>query len=164
METAHSRQSRILVVDDEQALTRMLKLNLEGSGLYVVQEENRGAHALAAAREFKPDLILLDIILPDISGGDIAAQLKADASLARTPIIFLTGIMSTEHAQRASAPGGDHYVAKPATVDELLDSIHGKLDSSQLAPYACLAKPFTFEELLHCMGACLQRRSESKER
>ena len=157
METPKSQRPRILVIDDEPGLTRMLRLNLESSGLYLVQEENCGAQAPAVARHFKPDLILLDVIMPDISGGEVAAQLKADPALARTPIIFLTGIISTEHAERASASGEIQYVAKPATAEDLLDSIRGKLDSSQLEPYACLAKPFTFEELLHCMGACLQR-------
>jgi len=60
---------RILLIDDEKSFTQMLKLNLEMSGLYEVREENRGVHALAAAREFAPDLVFLDIMMPDVALG-----------------------------------------------------------------------------------------------
>src|SRR5258706_15639749 len=81
---------KILVVDDEVTITRLLKLNLEKTGAYVVREENRGAKAYAAAREFKPDLILLDVMMPDLDGGEVAAQLQADPLMKGIPIIFLT--------------------------------------------------------------------------
>ena len=156
MEKQSNRRLRILVVDDELALTRLLKLNLEGNGHYFVREENRGAHALAAAREFKPDVIVLDIIMPDISGGNVAAQLKADPALKRTPIIFLTALISPEQAKQANQSSDDHYLAKPSTLEELMDSIRGKLDAKDLEPYASLAKPFSVVELLLCVGQCLQ--------
>lgn len=159
MTDTSNRRRRILVVDDEPAITRLLKLNLEGSGFYVVQEENRGAHALAAARKFKPDLILLDIIMPDISGGDVAAQLKADPFLKQTPVIFLTALISSEQAKQASQAGDDHYLAKSATIEELLGSIREKLNAKDLERYAYLAKPFTVEELLRCVEQCLVRQS-----
>lgn len=150
-------RSRILLVDDEPALTRLLKLNLEGSGRYLVREENHGLQALAAAREFKPDLIVLDIIMPDIGGGDIAAQLKADPGFKHTPVIFLTGLISERRAKQASQSSEDRYLAKPATIEELLGSIREKLDAKDLEPYACLAKPFTMDELLQCVVKCLDK-------
>ena len=69
---------RILVVDDEPSVTRNLKLNLESSDGYDVFAENHAANALTAARIFRPDLILLDVIMPGMDGGDVAARLRAD--------------------------------------------------------------------------------------
>lgn len=155
MRKTESRRWRILVVDDEPGLTRLLKLNLEDSGRYVVREENRGARALASARAFHPDLILLDIIMPDISGGEVAVQLQADPRLKRTPVIFLTALISSEQAERASQAGGNQYLTKPVTFEELLSSIRTQLDAGAVERYTHLTKPFTVDELLQCVGRCL---------
>ena len=156
MEEPTRRRWKVLIVDDEPGLTRLLKLNLEGIGHYVVREENRGTQALKAAREFQPDLILLDIIMPDISGGDVAAQFQADPRLKHTSVIFLTALISREQAERASQAGGEHYLAKPVTFEELIHSIRRRLDAHATDHYSYLAKPFTVEELLQCVGKCLQ--------
>ena len=89
-------KKRILVVDDETSITRLLKLNLEQTGNYEVREENFGARVLEAAREFKPDLVLLDVMLPDMDGGDVAAGLKQDPALRKTPVVFLTAAVKKE--------------------------------------------------------------------
>ncbi len=86
-----TKKKRILLIDDEPGFTRLLKLNLEETGAYEVRQENMGADGLATAREFNPDLILLDVIMPDMNGGDIALQIEADKLLKNTPIVFLTG-------------------------------------------------------------------------
>ena len=105
---------KILVVDDEVTITRLLKLNLEKTGAYVVREENRGAKAYAAAREFKPDLILLDVMMPDLDGGEVAAKLQADPLLKSIPIIFLTAAVKKEEVSaRDGFVGGFPYIAKP---------------------------------------------------
>ena len=105
---------KILVVDDETTITRLLKLNLEKTGAYLVREENRGAKAYAAAREFKPDLILLDVMMPDLDGGEVAAQLQADPLMKGIPIIFLTAAVKKEElSARDGFIGGFPYIAKP---------------------------------------------------
>ena len=87
---------RILVVDDEPSVTRNLKLNLESGGGYEVFGENQATNALTAARNVRPDLILLDVMMPGMDGGDVAARLRADPLFRDTPIIFLTAIVSNE--------------------------------------------------------------------
>src|SRR5215207_7010241 len=87
-------KKRIFVVDDESGFTRLLKLTLEKSGRYVVREENDGTKAWLAAREFKPDIIFLDIVMPKVDGGEVARQIRTDPALEHVPIIFLTAIVS----------------------------------------------------------------------
>src|SRR5438132_8569108 len=99
-------KKRILIVDDEAGFTRLLKLTLERTGEYTVQEENDGTKAHETARRFRPDLILLDIVMPKIDGGDVASQLRADPMMKRTPIVFLTAIVSKQETQSGGLIGG----------------------------------------------------------
>ena len=121
-------KKRILIIDDEVTLTRLLALNLQQSGDYEVRTENRGRQGLAAARAFRPDVILLDVIMPDISGGDVAAQLQADPRLCDTPVIFLTAVVSQQEVQdRGGLIGGRPYLAKPASVEDIIACIEQHL-------------------------------------
>ncbi len=117
-------KKRILLIDDEPSFTRMLRLNLEKAGGYEVREENRGSQGLATAREFKPDLILLDVIMPDADGGEVAAQIKADRNLKDTPIVFLTAVVSKKEE---GLIGGRPFLAKPVGVKEVIDCIERHL-------------------------------------
>ena len=119
---------RLLLVDDEEPFTRLLKLNLEESGEYTVRVENAGAQAIAAAREFEPDLILLDVIMPDADGGEVAAQLKSHPKLKNVPIVFLTAAVSKQELSGPSGViGGRVFVAKPVNKQDLLRVIEREL-------------------------------------
>ena len=118
------RKIRILVVDDEAGFTGLLKLNLEQTGAYEVREEHRALRALAAARAFKPDLIFLDVIMPEMDGGELAARFAADAGLKDTPIVFLTATVSQEDAGRLDGLTGGHpCLAKPVNLEEVMTCI-----------------------------------------
>ena len=118
-------KKRILIVDDEASFTRMVKLNLEKTGQFEVREENKGTYAVAAAREFKPDLILLDVIMPNMDGGDIFAQLQSDRNLKMTPVIFLTATVSQREAGvKGFNSGGALFLAKPVTLENLIACIN----------------------------------------
>ena len=117
-------KKRILVVDDEPALTRMVKLNLERTGNYEVRTENQGSMAVQAAREFKPDLIFLDVMMPDMTGDEVSAQLKEDEELSRIKFIFMTAIVTRDETDSmGSNIGGNEFMAKPVKTDELLATI-----------------------------------------
>ena len=121
-------KKRILVVDDEVALTRMVKLNLEQTGNYEVRTENQGSMAIAAAREFKPDLIMLDVMMPDMTGDEVAAQLKEDPELEHIKYIFMTAIVTKdETGATGSTIGGNVFLAKPVKTDELVAAIEKAL-------------------------------------
>ena len=122
---------KILVVDDEAGFTRLLKLNLDGTGKFQVQTENRGSQALNAARAFRPDLILLDIVMPDMDGSEVAKQLKNDPVTGNIPILFLTALVKDKEVASASgAIGGRLFLAKPVTTDELVQNIERALGES----------------------------------
>ena len=122
-------KQRILLIDDDQRFTRILKLNLESRGYYEVRDENQATHALAAAKEFRPDLILLDVMMPNVDGGEIAAQLKSDFRLKKIPVVFLTAAASKQEVQSLNGSiGGHSFLAKPATMGEVLECLRKHLD------------------------------------
>ena len=121
-------KKRILVVDDEPAITRMVKLNLEQTGRYEVRTENLGRRAIESARDFRPDLILLDVMMPGMLGSEIAAQLKADPELRVIKFVFLTAFVTKDEEIRSSGHIGGHtFVAKPISADDLCRVIEDHL-------------------------------------
>ncbi len=120
-------KKRILIIDDEPGFTKMVKLNLESTGDYVVFEENSAYNALATALKCRPDLIFLDIVMPGKDGGEVAARLRSDRSLAQVPIIFLTAIASKSDVAGDGMIGGFPFLAKPVSLDELKASINKHL-------------------------------------
>ncbi|MEY2600452.1 MAG: hypothetical protein RLZZ142_2711, partial [Verrucomicrobiota bacterium] len=87
-------KKRVFIVDDEVGFTRLLRLTLEKTGSYLVREENHGPNALESAKSFRPDIIFLDVVMPELEGGEIAKILRAEPTLASVPIVFLTAIVS----------------------------------------------------------------------
>jgi two-component system, OmpR family, response regulator len=121
-------KKKILVVDDEASVTRMLRRNLEATGKYEVKEENSGAHAYTSAQQFQPDLILLDVLMLDMAGGEVAAQIKEDESLEHIPIVFLTAVVQKEEIEdTGSEIGGQTFLAKPVKLDDLITCIEKKM-------------------------------------
>ena len=117
-------KKRILLVDDEKSLTGLLKLNLEETGQYEVRVENWPEDALAAAREFDPDVVLLDIIMPRLPGGNVAALIAADPKLKHTPIIFLTAAVRRHLVEENDGILCDHpCLVKPVTIEDVIAAI-----------------------------------------
>ena len=122
---------KILIVDDEEGFARVVKLNLEESGRYEIRTETKGVRALQVARAFQPDLILLDVVMPDISGPEVAREIKADKSIQHIPIVFLTA------AELKGAGVGDQgsanwlpFIAKPVGTKELIAHIEKHIQKS----------------------------------
>jgi CheY-like chemotaxis protein len=117
-------KKRILVVDDDLGFTRMMKLNLERSGVYEIKIENTGSRAVATAKEFKPNLILLDVIMPEVDGGDVAAMLKADPVLKDIPVVFITALVSGEENMSGGLiRSGYRFIGKLASEKEIIQCI-----------------------------------------
>jgi CheY-like chemotaxis protein len=124
---------RILIVDNDRDITRLVKILLERAGDFLVLEENDAIKAHDSARNFRPDLILLDIVMPERDGGEIAAQIQADPELQRTPIIFLTALVTKAEAKAGLQIQGHPFLAKPINIPELIKAIEETL-SAHAAP------------------------------
>ena len=127
-----SEKKRILVVDDEPSITRLLKLNLEQTGEYEVATENVSKAALAAAEKFHPDLMLLDVVMPGLDGGNLASQLQASPKLEGVPIVFLTAAVTREEVRaRHGLVGELPFLAKPVNLEEVLACLEQHLGGSR---------------------------------
>jgi two-component system, OmpR family, response regulator len=114
-------ERRVMIVDDEPGFTRLLKLTLERTGGFEVLEENNGTKAWMSAREFNPDIIFLDVVMPEIDGGDVAQQIRSDPLLAHVPIVFLTAIVSAKEGGHEI--GGFPFLSKPVSLEAVIRSI-----------------------------------------
>jgi two-component system, OmpR family, response regulator len=116
-----TEKKRILAVDDQASNTRLLKLYLERTNDYVVREENDAKAALSAAEEFQPHLILLDVMMPGMDGGELAACFQANPKLKAVPIVFLTAVVTKREVEAGGGQVGGHpFLAKPVVLSELL--------------------------------------------
>jgi CheY-like chemotaxis protein len=114
-------KKRILVVDDKASDTQLVKACLEQTNDYVVREENNARAALAAAVEFRPHLILLDVRMPGIDGGELATSLQANAKLSAVPIVFLTALVTKKEVEAGSGwLGRFPLLAKPILLPDLV--------------------------------------------
>jgi two-component system, OmpR family, response regulator len=116
-----TEKKRILAVDDQPANTRLVRLCLEQTNQYVVREENHARAALSAAEQFDPHLILLDVMMPGMDGGELAASFRANPKLKTVPIVFLTAsITKGEVVAHGGQIGGNSFLAKPVVLKEMV--------------------------------------------
>ncbi len=120
----------MLVVDDEPNIVDVISMALRFQG-FAVDSAGTGGGAIAAVSDFRPDLIVLDVMLPDMEGFEVARRLGAQRN--RVPIIFLTARDSTDDKIRGLTLGGDDYVTKPFSLEELVARIRSILRRSGLA-------------------------------
>lgn len=117
-------KKKVLLVDDEKSFTNLLKLNLEQTGNYDVSVVNWGEDALKNAREFRPDIMLLDIIMPRMPGGNVVAEFEADPEMKNVPIVFLTAAVQRSRLEEMDGIiSGRPCLAKPASLDEIVAMI-----------------------------------------
>jgi CheY-like chemotaxis protein len=134
-------KKRILIVDDEIGAARLLKANLEQTERYEVCVENWPEDALAAARRFKPDLVLLDIIMPRWPGGNVADQIDRDPALKGTPVFFFTAAVRKHGPRSVEEHEGiiseRPCLAKPASTEEIMQFIEAEFAKAGSVPRAC---------------------------
>jgi DNA-binding response OmpR family regulator len=121
--------AKILVIDDEPEITEIVETFLAEAG-YQVAVINSPQQAVEKAREFKPNVILLDIMMPGMDGYDICQALKDDPEFGTTPVIFLTGKDRSDDMGRSFKSGGDMFIKKPFSCERLLEIVNIVLMSS----------------------------------
>jgi CheY-like chemotaxis protein len=118
---------RILIVDNNGDFTLSAKLGLESTERYSVWEENHSARAHQTAQRVKPDLILLDIAMPETDSGEVAGQIQSDPTLHRLPIVFLTALVTKAEARSGLKIDEHPFLAKPISIPELVAGIERNL-------------------------------------
>jgi len=117
-------KKRVLIIDDEENFCKLVKKNIEQTGEFEVHIAINGEDGIRLARGIKPDLILLDVVMPEMDGADVASRIRNDESIKDTPIVFLTAIVRKEEASpQASFTRGYSLLAKTVTVGELIACI-----------------------------------------
>lgn len=129
------RPQKILIVDDSQDITVFLADRLEHIG-FQVTVANSGPKALQQVAEEKPDLIILDIMMPEMDGYEVCRRLKFDPKTRRIPILMLTAKVQVQEKVRGFDAGADDYLTKPHDMDELLARIKALLKRSSVPPFA----------------------------
>ncbi len=117
------RTAKVLVVDDEPEITDIVQTFLTESG-YSVDVLNNPRDAVTKAKQFKPDVILLDIMMPGADGYTVCQWIKNEAELAHVPVIFLTGKDRSDDQGRSFKAGGDMFIKKPFSCERLLEIVN----------------------------------------
>lgn len=120
---------RVLVVDDEPSITQLLAMALRYDG-WTVETAGTGTDAVVAAEAFRPDVIVLDIMLPDFDGMQVLSRLRRAGELA--PVLFLTALDSVEDRVKGLTLGGDDYMVKPFSIEELVARLRALVRRSRL--------------------------------
>lgn len=122
--------NRILIVDDEPDVTELLKYKFEQDG-YICQVVNNPLSFISVAREFNPNLILLDIMMPELNGLQLCKMVRSDPKMNTIPIIFLTARGEVEDRIKGLESGGDDYISKPFNTKELMLRVANILNRNQ---------------------------------
>ncbi|MGH2784441.1 MAG: response regulator transcription factor [Actinomycetota bacterium] len=124
----------VLVVDDDRVIQQLLEVNLELEGYQVVGTASDGREAIALAEKLKPDLILLDIMMPKMDGLEVCRHLKSDPNLAKIPVVLLSARAQDMDIREGLEIGADAYLTKPFDPVELLDVVGRLLAGERILP------------------------------
>ncbi|NCF39457.1 MAG: response regulator [Planctomycetia bacterium] len=119
--------TRILVVDDDPSIIRIIGEMLEREERFEVRTASTGYDAGMLTREFRPNIILLDYMLPDVNGNVVCERIKADPDLADTRVVIISGVVRQEEIDQLMASGADAFIPKPFQVEALIECIDGVL-------------------------------------
>lgn len=114
-------RKKILIIDDEENFCKLVKKNLEQTGEFEVYIATNGEDGIRLTKEIKPDLILLDVVMPEMDGADVISLIRNDKDIKDIPVVFLTAIVREEEAvSQASFTRGYSLLAKTVTLRELI--------------------------------------------
>ena len=116
-------QKTILIIDDEEPIRVLLKLTLQSAGYDSVLEASNGEDGLALAMRYKPDLILLDLMMPGIDGFEVIRRLRADPATADIQIVILSALNSNEDVVKGFNVGANDFIMKPIIMEKLLSCV-----------------------------------------
>jgi two-component system alkaline phosphatase synthesis response regulator PhoP len=121
---------KIMVVDDEPYIARVIKFKLEQEG-YTVISANDGQSGLQKIKEEKPDLVLLDVMMPGLSGYEVCQKIKEDADLAGIPVVILTAKGQERDREQGMTMGASDYITKPFSPNRLLELVKSMIGDAK---------------------------------
>jgi excisionase family DNA binding protein len=116
-----SGQREVLLVDDDLDLVEVVRGGLEEDGRFTVRVANNGFDAGMMIKEYRPDIIVLDVMLPDINGREVCAKVRSDSALEDVKILCISGMVEADKVDELRAAGADDFLQKPFEVEELVD-------------------------------------------
>jgi excisionase family DNA binding protein len=128
-----SSKRKLLVVDDDEDLVELMVDVFDRDGRFEIKTANNGFDAGMLVREFRPDLVILDIMLPDINGKEVCQRIRSDPNLESVKIICISGMVEADRIAELKAAGADDFIGKPFHVDKLLDRACEMLDLARMA-------------------------------
>lgn len=123
-----SGKRKVLIVDDDEDLVELLVDVFARDGRFEIRTANNGFDAGMGVKEFRPDLVVLDVMLPDINGKEVCQRVRQDDTLDAVKIICISGMVEQDKVADLKAAGANHFIQKPFTVDKLLDCACDLLD------------------------------------
>jgi two-component system, OmpR family, response regulator len=144
-DAAPTSEARLLVVDDEPNILELLSASLRFAGFEVATATN-GTDAMAVAQTFSPDLLLLDVMMPGMDGFELVRRLRGEDS--RTPVLFLTARDSTEDKVTGLTLGGDDYVTKPFSLEEVIARVRTVLRRTGREVPAATRSTWSFADIV----------------
>ena len=126
-ESLESGKRKILIVDDDEELVELLKDAFEQDGRFDIRTANNGFDAGMFVKEFRPDLMILDVMLPDINGREVCVRVRTDKSLDEVRIICISGMVEAEKVAELRESGANEFVQKPFAIDKLMERACGLL-------------------------------------
>ncbi len=121
-------KKKLLIVDDEQDLVDLMSDAFERDGRFEIRTANNGFDAGMQVKEFRPDIVVLDVMLPDINGKEVCQRVRSDKTLDSVKIICISGMIEQERVGDLRASGADDFMQKPFTVDRLIERVCDLLD------------------------------------
>ncbi len=131
-----SGKRKALVVDDDPELVEMIRDVLESDGRFEVRTVNNGFDAGMMVKEYHPDVIVLDVMLPDINGKEVCQRVRSDPAMDDVKILCISGMVESDRVAELKASGANDFLQKPFEVDQLVDRICGMLDMETAANVA----------------------------
>ena len=120
-EALESGKRKVLIVDDDEELVELLKDTFDRDGRFDVRTANNGFDAGMLVKEFRPELVVLDVMLPDINGREVCVRVRSDSTLDEVKIICISGMVEADKVADLKAAGANDFVQKPFAVDKLLE-------------------------------------------
>ena len=129
-----SGKRKVLIVDDDQDLVELLSDTFQRDGRFEIRTANNGFDAGMLVKEFRPDLVVLDIMLPDINGKEVCQRIRGDSTMDQVKVICISGMVEQDKVNDLKAAGADDFMQKPFAVEKLLDRACDLLDIERAVP------------------------------